>query len=274
MKFVFGGHEIDYEVRGEGRPVLLVHGVTGDRRVMEAGFEANLAGGPWQRVYFDLPGHGVSRGAWEESSADAWVDAIVALTRQLELERPLAIGYSYGGYLVQGVARDLALGGALLVCPVIEPDFGKRRVAPRHVLRRDQGLLFGPDEREQIAFDEIAVVQTAAVLADFQRAVHPGNLAADQDVVGAVRYRYSMARHHGSALAERDCPVTVVCGRHDHWVGYEDAFPLARRIPNAEYTVLADCGHLLPFEAPAALREVMSRWLSRCAEAEPGRRPG
>jgi len=267
MRFSVAGHEIDYEVRGEGRPIILVHGVTGDRRVMEAAFDEALAG--WQRVYLDLPGHGASRGKWEQSSADSFVDSLGALVHELRLQRPLAVGYSYGGYLVQGLAREIPLGGALLVCPVVEPDFGKRRVPLRRVVVAGEGLAFGEDPREREAFEEIAVVQTPAVLAAFQRSVHVGNVAADQDVVGAVRFRYAMARHYAAGLGTLERPVSILCARHDHWVGFDDAYELWRRLPDAELTVLPGCGHLLPFEAPQACREVIARWLERCRKHEP-----
>ncbi len=264
MRFAFGGHEVDYEVRGEGRPVLLVHGVTGDRRVMMASYEAALAAGGWRRIYFDLPGHGASKGDWTRVSADGLVDLVAALCGELQLERPLAIGYSYGGYLVQGLARDVALGGALLVCPVLEPDFGRRVVPVRHVAVREPELPFSDDPRERTAFEEIAVRQTRAVLAAFQTAVHVGNVVADQDVVGAIRFRYAMARHHAAALRDLERPISILCGRHDHWVGFEDAMALARRLPDAELTLLPGCGHLLPLEEPVAFGQVLERWLERC----------
>ena len=50
---------IDYEVHGEGRPILLLHGWTMDRRVEMDTYERIFATRPgWQRIYPDLPGMG------------------------------------------------------------------------------------------------------------------------------------------------------------------------------------------------------------------------
>jgi pimeloyl-ACP methyl ester carboxylesterase len=59
MRFDVLGHQIDYEVRGEGRTLVLLHGLTGDRRVLLEACEPVLSATPgWRRIYLDLPGHG------------------------------------------------------------------------------------------------------------------------------------------------------------------------------------------------------------------------
>jgi pimeloyl-ACP methyl ester carboxylesterase len=274
MIFEHDGHAVDYELRGAGPTAILVHGLTVDRRIMIEAFEPALAAAGVRRLYVDLPGHGQSRGDAAHASADAFVDVLAALARELlapsaapdELEAPLVIGYSYGGYLATGLVR--ALGGArglFLVCPVVEPDFARRRPAPRRVAVREGALAFSDDQRERDAFAEVAVRMTGAVLAGFQRVVHPANIAVDARVVAAVRARYVLSRPLGDALAALDGPATIVCGRDDHWAGWQDATTLLAQLPHGQLTVLPDCGNLLPLEDPEALRALTVEWLRRCA---------
>jgi pimeloyl-ACP methyl ester carboxylesterase len=152
MRLTVGTHEIEVEVVGEGRPILFVHGLAADRRLMAAAFEPLPDG--WRRIYIDLPGHGGSRGDPVHASADELVDVIWTVTREL--------------------------------CG-----------------------------------------DTAPALQSFAR------------------------------------PVGIVCGRDDHWVGFEDALRLARACREAHYAVLPRCGHLLPFEQPAAFRQHFDAWLVR-----------
>jgi len=264
---------MEHELRGEGPTAVLVHGLTGDRRVMIDAFDEQLAAAGLRRLYVDLPGHGASKGDPAQASADAFVDELAALvratlrpapTRPGELEAPFVVGYSYGGYLAQGLVR--ALGGArglLLVCPVVEPDFARRTQPPRRVAAHDPELPFSADPREREAFSEVAVQMTRPVLDRFQRAVHPGNIAADVAVVTAVRARYALSRPIGDALARLDVPSAVVCGRDDHWAGWQDAVPLVAQLRHPEFVVLPDCGHLLPFEQPHALARVVRDLLAR-----------
>ena len=264
MRFDVDGHSIDYEVRGEGRAIVLLHGLTTDRRLLIEACEPVLGeGSGLRRIYLDLPGLGVSTGNPERAAADSLVEALASLVREIAGERPLLLGYAYGAYLAQGIAGAVDLGGLCLVCPVVEADFGKRSTTPRHVVVRDPDLPFSDDPREREAFTEVAVRQTQVVLERFQRAVHPANIVADVGFVTAVRCFYALARPYMQALHTFDRPAAIVCGRHDHWVGFEDAVRLARALRGASFTVAADCGQLLPIEAPELLHGVLREWLAR-----------
>ena len=57
---------VHYEVLGEGRPLVVLHGAAGDHRAAAAEVEplfSRRAG--WKRIYPDLPGHSATPGpAW------------------------------------------------------------------------------------------------------------------------------------------------------------------------------------------------------------------
>jgi len=78
-----------------------------------------------------------------------------------------------------------------------------------------------------------------------------------------VRARYALSRPYLAGLGRCAAPVSIVCGRDDHWVGYEDAARLLRALPDAELEVVAGCGSLLPLEQPARLRAAVATWLGR-----------
>jgi pimeloyl-ACP methyl ester carboxylesterase len=259
-----GNHQISCDVRGDGRPILFVHGVAADRRVLVGTCEPVLERHPgWRRIYVDLPGHGESRGDAWQVCADDLVLSLAAVCRDLQLERPLVVGYSYGGYLAQGLAREVTLGGLFLVCPIVEPDFTRRSCPPQRYIESPGPLQFSEDADEREEFYGIAVRQSPQVLARYQELVRPANRAADRAVVSAIRTRYAMSILYGQALATVDGPVSIVCGRDDHWAGYEDAARLLRLLPRAQLTVLPDCGHLLPLEEEEELGRLLDGWLRR-----------
>ena len=291
MKLAVDGHQLDYEVRGEGRPLVMLHGLAVDRRVLVEICEPVLAPlqtrDGWRRIYVDLPGHGLSTGSPERMGADALVETLAigchavdrggpqagdnalvemlaAFVREVAGGPACLVGYSYGGYLAQGLLRELeGVGGLFLICPTVEADFGKRTVPARRIATRDPVLTFSEDPRERAAFEEVAVVQTQPQLESFQRIVHPANIGADQELMAATRARYAMSRPYMQALQAFEQPVSIVCGRDDHWVGFEDAMWLTRAFRRAHFSVLPDCGHLLPFEQPARFRALLLDWVGR-----------
>jgi pimeloyl-ACP methyl ester carboxylesterase len=263
-----GAHELAHEAHGpeDGQPILFVHGLTADRRSLALPFEPIFADVPgrWRRFYVDLPGHGGSPGDPALASADFLVEALVAFAGTTCDSPPAIVGHSYGGYLAQGLARDIApvLPGMFLVCPVVEPDFVKRRVLPERVVEKTADVHFAsPDEQRTFAGE--TVVQTAAMLERWRAAMESGHRVQDHAFVNAVRARYVMSRPHLRALADLTCPVAIVEGRDDAVTGFEDALLLVRTIRDVTYTVLPRCGHLPQLEAAEPLAMLFRAWLSR-----------
>ena len=258
------GVRIDVEAHGEGRPILFIHGLTFDRRMLVEASEPMFGALRARRLYVDLPGHGASPADPRASSAEGLVDALASFVdAACGAAPPIIVGHSYGGYLALGLASLRPIAGLVLVTPVIEPDLARRVVPPKRIAARATELGFSPDEAERATFEEIAVVQTPEVLAAYQRLVHVASERTDRAMLDAVRRRYVLPAPIIAQLGERAPPTLIVCGRDDHWVGYEDALPLLRALPRAELVVLPEAGQLLPIEAGERYREVVGGFLAR-----------
>jgi pimeloyl-ACP methyl ester carboxylesterase len=76
-------------VRGDGVPIVLIHGWSADRRYMIADLEPVFATSPgWRRIYLDLPGHGATPAPSWLSTQDqmlailsGFIDAVVSPDR-------------------------------------------------------------------------------------------------------------------------------------------------------------------------------------------------
>jgi pimeloyl-ACP methyl ester carboxylesterase len=261
VRFSVADREVDFELRGDGRVVLFVHGLTADRHLLVDAFEpAFAAEDPFRRLYLDLPGHGASPAHPAAGSADGLVDLLTQVVLSLGGERPLLVGHQYGAYLALGVARDAPLGGLFLVNPIVQPDIALRHVPPHRVVTRDEGLTYADDD-ERVTFEHEVVVQTAAMLERYQALLSPAHRAADRELIEHVRRHYAMSATWSRAVAAIPGPVEVVCGREDHWGGYADALALVRASPRCRFTILPDAGPYLPLEQAAPLRRLFVSWL-------------
>ena len=97
------GVRMYYEIRGSGRPTILLHGGLYSIETFETNLDALAAGR--RLIAADLQGHGRTADVDRPISAELMAEDIRALLDHLRIERADVIGYSLGG----GVAFHLAL---------------------------------------------------------------------------------------------------------------------------------------------------------------------
>jgi pimeloyl-ACP methyl ester carboxylesterase len=95
------GVRLDYEVVGDGRPLMLLHGFSADRSWwVEPGYVTDLRR-DHRLLLVDLPGHGASDHPHESAaySSDSLVGNLFAVADAEDVDRFAIWGQSYGGYL-------------------------------------------------------------------------------------------------------------------------------------------------------------------------------
>ena len=102
-KAKLNGIDVHYQIKGEGRDVVLIHGVTSTlaiwyMNVMPA-FSAEF-----RVIAYDLRGHGYSEMTERGYTSREMADDLLALLDHLGLEKPLFVGHSFGGSIVSHLA--------------------------------------------------------------------------------------------------------------------------------------------------------------------------
>ncbi len=241
-----------FEDEGDGRPVLLIHGHTLDRRVWEAVLPALRAAG-CRTVRPDLRGHGRSTRPDSEYHVSHHAADMEAVLDAAGVDQATVAGFSIGG----GIALEMALrrparvGAMVLLAPVMpdRPFEAAFMDSMREVARvaRSEGIeaaMRGPWARCQLfahSFSKPGVREAAeAILQGFPGAEY---LATRRDQV--VREWTVPER-----LQEIDAPTLVLVGELEMPGFRAFAAEAAEGIPDARLEVVADCGHLLPLEEP------------------------
>ena len=265
------GLDIAGNVVGEGTPVVTVHGMGVDHRVMsgcmEPVFEARSE--PWKRIYFDLPGMGRTEGASWIASSDDMVDLILALIDQIIPGEPfLIVGESYGGYLVQAVVhrRPEDAEGMLLICPLVEPDDAKRDLPAGGVLRSEEALVDALEDEEMEMLDLFISDQTKPNWIRFRDEILAGFEVSDQVFTSKIRTdptAYALSYDLAHPARPFDKPSLILTGRQDCLVGYHDTLSLLDRYPRSSFVVLDEAGHGLQIEQDGLFAALAHEWLDR-----------
>lgn len=260
---VTNGISVRYYAGGEGEPLLLLHGLAGS-----AGNWVELLPDLVQRhrvLAVDLPGHAGSARAPRGTRMNDFA-AVAAAVLAAEAEGPaLVAGHSFGGLVAVRLAqaRPELVRGLLLVAPAgIATTMRATRAVVLVSTTVRPGRWVAPlshryAERawyRRALFRPWFVSDPAAVTA---RATH-GLIDAQREHADTKTAARAMnADDPRRDLAEIGCPVVVLWGARDPQLPLDDAFEYTRRL-GAKLRVVADCGHLVIVERPAACLDALA----------------
>jgi 3-oxoadipate enol-lactonase len=254
------GARVAYEVTGTGPAVVFVHGFGLDRRMWDP--QAEHLTSRFQVVRYDCRGFGAS-GPFDPAVPYTHAGDLVALLDHLAIGDAVLVGLSFGG--------RVALQAAL--------------AAPARV----RGLVLLDAVLDGVPWDR----ESAAGLDEVARQVQAGGVPAGRaawlahPLFAAVRQRPDLARRLAAMVAEYPgqhwlgqdpheevrpgpihvleqvtSPTLVAVGDQDVPGFREMSAVLARRIPGAQYQVVAGAGHMANLEQPAAVNELLTRFLA------------
>ena len=250
------GVELAYDERGEGAPLVLVHGTASTRTIWDEVRE--VLDGEWRTIAYDRRGYGQS-GAPEDyrrTTIEEHGDDLIALLRALDVAPALVCGHSFGAMTtLDAVVRESGLVSAavLLEPPMLwlTPNGARtasdlRSAIEKGAAERGSDGAIAAFTREVCGPQALDVVGQERVLAALK---YPRGFAADVVAVAS----WSVPPR---ALREVETPVVLMAGTRTPPQWREPAEVLARMIPSAELRE-ADSGHLLPNEAPEAVAEAI-----------------
>jgi len=258
LRVPVGGAELAVEVRGEGAPILFIHGFPFDRTV----WRHQLAGlSRWKRIAPDLRGAGASSVPADGYSVAQYADDIVQVLDTLELDRAVVCGLSLGGYtLFELLRRHAGRVRAAVFCSA-------KATADSAEARRGRDEMATLVEREGTgAVAERLLPQLLA----------PATFAAQPDVVAHVREmidRTPVPGLVGALRALRDrpdstpmlgaisVPTLVIAGEADKIAPPDGLRAMAQAVPGAQFAAIPAAGHLAPLEQPLGTSRALADFL-------------
>ncbi|QGZ93668.1 alpha/beta fold hydrolase [Terricaulis silvestris] len=241
-----GGVEFEIMTKGEGKPVLFLHGVLGVDA--DDPLVARLAKSH-KVIAASHPGFGLSSRPDHVTTIDDVVYAYLDLVEALDLRDVALVGASLGGW----IAAELAVRGSnrfssLVLIDAVGAKFGdreKREIYDIFGLANDEmpGVLFstreaGLDAMHGLRFPELP--EEASV-----------RYARNRETI--TLFGWSPTLHNPKLrhrLARVKLPTLVLWGDQDHVVGVDYGRAYAGAIAGAKFEVVSGVGHCGTFENP------------------------
>ena len=245
----FGYVPVTVTERGQGAPVLLLHGGAGPDSV--AGFADLLAARYPVRALTPInPGFGGTPRPAQLDSMGKLAEVYRQLLGQLGLTGVTVLGSSIGGWAAAEVAlRAGERVGSLILLDAAGLDSVEHPMADFFSLTLDQVV-------ELSYADPGAHRIDLSAMTDAQKAIAAGNRAALEIYGGRSMADPGLA----SRLAGLTVPTLVVWGEADQMMTPAYGKQYAAAIPGAEFHVIPAAGHLPQIEAPEALLTLFAQF--------------
>ncbi|KAB2837683.1 MAG: alpha/beta hydrolase [Melioribacteraceae bacterium] len=252
--------EIYYEIIGEGKPIVILHSAAWG--YLEPVFKKYDG---LKRIYIDPPGIGKSSSdAWIKTADDCLDILLYSIDNIIPEENFAVYGFSYFGYMARGIIseRKEKIIGALLVCPVIFPEYGKRKIPINFYSDVDSVFFNSLDQNEKEFFDGFATIN--------EKSYSASKKLQRKDVLMNVEFwnkikknNYSFSFDPDKKISSFENPVVIIAGRQDKVVGYTDVENLFPVFPNALIVFADNAGHSLPYEKNELLNFLIKNWIEK-----------
>lgn len=242
------GARIAFEDEGEGRPLVLLHGLMAHSGFFRA--QRALAD-RFRIVTIDLRGHGDSRGAGDGATIETLAGDVAELAASLDLRDAVGVGWSLGAAVLWHVLTGPECGrfaGAVVV------DMTARVM---NTSGWDLGLSSDVCEARAQAiasdFESFAAAAGAAIFAEPRHPLSPWAAEEfarnDAAAIGSL-WASLVGQDFRPRLAEIRQPTLVVHGARSHLYGADTADHLVAALPDATAVRFDHSGHAPHLEQP------------------------
>ena len=255
---VHGGGGLPLHVREwgtvDGPPILFIHGWSQNHLCWVKQYESALAD-EFRLVAYDLRGHGMSAAPLEPdhyTDGKLWADDVAAILDELQLDRTVLVGWSYGAFVISDYVRAYGQGRIAAV-NFVE---GAVRLGEAAF-----GVLIGPgflDHFVGATADDLPT--NISAMRSFLRACSAKPLPADEfetalcwNIAVPARIRANLASREidcDDVLAGLEVPLLVTQGRADTVVLPAMAEHVLATCPTAEASWYEGVGHTPHLEEP------------------------
>lgn len=253
---------LHYVERGQGQPVVLLHGNGTMAQELDVSGLLDLASKKYRVIAFDRPGYGYSeRPRTTIWSPTAQARLLYRALRQLGIEQPVVVGHSWGTMVATALALEqpeyvrslLLLSGYYYPTPRVDVLLSSPPALPvigdlmRYTISPLLGRLIWPAMVRKL----FAPAETPARFKNeypVWMGLRPSQIRASSEEIALMipsAYKLSMRYH------ELKMPIVIMAGARDlHAIPKLHSQRLHRELPQSELILVPEVGHMIQHTVP------------------------
>lgn len=258
------GVQLHYVERGQGQPLVLLHGDGLMLQDFETSGLLEQASGSYRTIAFDRPGYGYSARPRDRLwTPEAQARLLRAALARLEVERPIILGHSWGTLvaIALALADPAYVRGLVLLSGYYFPSFrfDVAVLSPpalpvvgdvmRYTVSPLLGRLTWPLFRRRL----FGPAPVPPRFAEFPvgMVLRPGQLRA---AAAEAALLIPAAAQLSSRYHELETPVAIAAGENDRYVStWYHSVRLHRELPGSELVTVPGVGHMIHHNAPESV---------------------
>ncbi len=245
--FDFNGREVRWDSKGNGYPVVVVHGTpwsSFNLRHLIAGLSNE-----YKVYYFDLLGYGQSDKSNNDVSLGIQNEVLSRLIDHWGIDKPIAIGHDFGGTTVlrTHLINKKEYKKMIVIDPVAISPWGSSFF--KHVNKHEEAFSGMPDYIHE------AIVETYIKTAshnELSLETIDGILKPWTGKYGKAAFYRQIAQASSKYTDEIqneyksiETPTLILWGEEDSWIPLDKGKELNRLIPNSKMKIIPNSGHLV-----------------------------
>ncbi|MFC1977891.1 alpha/beta fold hydrolase [Chloroflexota bacterium] len=262
MRVKVNGISINYEITGNGKTLVLTHGIGGSTRNWET--TVPLLAKHYQVLTWDVRGHGQSDKPEGKYSAGLFANDLTALLKVLDIGGAFVLGHSMGGVIALRFALDFPdLCNALIVSSSsaeVNPGATKYwQDLATTVL--EKGMEAIPSDPTR-SFAKSFVEKNPERVEEYTRnrsLNDPGAYAKAALAMSEYNYNEELSTIH--------CPTLIIVGNEDMTTPPGGSVRMNRLITGSKLIIFRDCGHISYVEQPEVFSKSILDFLGKVLQS-------
>jgi 3-oxoadipate enol-lactonase len=250
-KIYVNGIQLAYDRRGDGPPLVLLHGFPLDHHLW--GQVMPLLVDTFDVILPDLRGFGESTTVDSPYTMDDYASDIASLLDQLEVQKAAIVGHSMGGYVALAFARlyPERVRGLGLVSSQVLADAPDRK----------EGRYKSAKDVSENGIGSVVEMMTPKFTSDEKLQAFSRESMEHQQPAAYIGALKAMAERMDSTplLSSFNFPVVIVHGEADSLIPIDRAREVKSALPQAHLVEISDAGHIPMMEAPQKTAEALKQ---------------